>query len=112
MSTAWDLSTASANSAEVVTSVVGQGGISNVYMYESVGNYDHLINFAQTAPKIVDFRNGITTSDVNSTTGTTVISPNLPTNLTCINDNFIFRVSRSGSSTPYTFTLQKYLTNV
>ena len=112
LSTAWDLSTASANSAVVVTSVVGQGGISNVYMYESVGNYDHLINFAQTAPKIVDFRNGITTSDVNSTTGTTVISPNLPTNLTCINDNFIFRVSRSGSSTPYTFTLQKYLTNV
>jgi len=112
LSTAWDLSTASANTAVVVTSAVGAGGISNVYMYESVGNYDHLINFAQTSPKIVDFRNGITTSDVNSTTGTTVISPNVISNLSCVNDNFIFRVSRSGSSAPYTFTLQKYLTNV
>ena len=108
LSTAWDLSTASSPTTAIVTSSVDDptGG---VYMYETTGTYDHWILFSAGGDVTADFRDGITTSDINSSTTTAqVASPNP----SCINNALIYDVERTGSSAPYTFILRKYLTNV
>ena len=114
LSTAWDLSTAASPTTSVVTSSTGKTVNGGVYMYESTGTYDHWITFtslAGTGAVDADFRDGITISDINSITTS---NPQLVSgsNPSCINNDFIYDVQRTGSSTPYTFIIRKYLTNV
>lgn len=114
LSTAWDLSTAASPTTSVVTSSTGPTIRGGIYMYESTGTYDHWITFTNTIGQssvVVDsdFRDGITISDINSTTSTQQIASINPS---CINNDFIYDVARTGSSTPYTFIIRKYLTNV
>tara|TARA_R110002153_G_scaffold274081_2_gene447079 strand:+ start:21 stop:995 length:975 start_codon:yes stop_codon:yes gene_type:complete len=111
LSTAWDLSTAASPTTSVITSSTSTDLRGGVYMYESTGTYDHWITFGGSNPYAVDFRDGITTSDINSTSssqqlGSGSVKPS------CINNALIYDVERSGTTAPFTWTLRKYLTNV
>ena len=113
LSTAWDLSTASANTAANITSVVDGSNAPTgcFYMYDSTNTADHWVNIANGNPRLIDFKDGITASDVNSTKNPGTPFPTFA-NISCINNDFIYLVRQSGTSPSITFTLTKYLTNV
>jgi len=113
LSTAWDLSTASANTAANITSVVDGSNAPTgcFYMYDSTNTADHWVNIANGNPRLIDFKDGITASDVNSTKNPSTPFPTFA-NISCINNDFIYLVRQSGTSPSITFTLTKYLTNV
>jgi len=107
LSTAWDLSTAASPATAIITSSITNPQDGAVYIYEqNPGPYDHWVVFGALN---ADFRDGITISDINSSTTIQQIASPAPS---CINNALIYDVQRTGTSAPYTFTLRKYLTNV
>ena len=106
----WELGTIGGPTIADVSATLPTQLWGTCYIYESSGTHDHwIVAEAGGAPFTVDFKDGITNSDVGSTSANVQIQYPI---FTSINDDYIFQAERTGSSPNFVYVLIRYDTNV